>query len=85
MFTQTIGFPIDIDQKVKSHESDATGYITITKNPGPLMKVLLDIFGISSTTDEKALRHDLDVLRKLTAKPIDEKLNVKRFRRQTTG
>ena len=75
MFTQTIGFPIDIDQQVKSHESNATGYITITKNPGPLIKLLIDIFGISSTTDEKALR-------KLPAKPIDEKL---RFRRQTTG
>ena len=37
MITKTIGFPIDIDQQVKSHESNATGYITITKNPGPLI------------------------------------------------
>ena len=75
MITQIIGSPIDIDQQVKSHEPNATGYITITKNPGPLIKLLIDIFGISSTPDEKTLR-------KLPAKSIDEDL---RFKRQTTG
>ena len=78
MITQIIGSPIDIDQQVKSHEPNATGYITIrkiTKNHGPLIKLLIDIFGISSTPDEKTLR-------KLPAKSIDEDL---RFKRQTTG
>ena len=75
MITQIIGSPINIDQQVKSHEPNATGYITITKNPGPLIKLLIDIFGISSKPDEKALR-------KLSTKSIDEDL---RFRRQTTG
>ena len=78
MITQIIGSPIDIDQQVKSHEPNATGYMTIrkiTKNPGPLIKLLIDIFGISSKPDEKALR-------KLSTKSIDEDL---RFRRQTTG
>ena len=37
MIAQIIAFPINIDQQVKSRESNTTGYITITKNPGPLI------------------------------------------------